>query len=158
MSPDVQLDSTAGRRIRLSDHRGQVLVLFYEAKGHNQTNEGLKSECAKLVEQGALGGRFDVLGVADLKGLGFGPVKAVVKRAVTAVAKGYGVSIAMDFTGALQDRLGLEGGTSTVAVLDPSGELVFQRSGALDAHDIERFYTIVGGCLGRPDFALPTAA
>ena len=81
MSPDVQLDSTAGRRIRLSDHRGQVLVLFYEAKGHNQTNEGLKSECAKLVEQGALGGRFDVLGVADLKGLGFGPVKAVVKRA-----------------------------------------------------------------------------
>ncbi|MEC7520739.1 MAG: hypothetical protein VYE22_12780 [Myxococcota bacterium] len=158
MSPDIQLDTTQGRPVRLSDHRGKALAIFYEAKGHHDDNAALKDACARLVERGGLDGRFDVLGVADLDGLGFGPVKAMVKRAVTAVAKGYGVSLAMDFDGALEARLGLAGGGSTVALLDPSGAVVFNRSGRLDARDADDFFAALGDALGRRRDSLPNAA
>lgn len=160
--PDIQLESTRGRRVSLADLRGRVCVLFYEAKGHTEDNEALKQACGRLVDGGRLGPRLEVLGVADLRGYGFGPVQAVVRRAVRASAERYGTELYYDFDGALQGApLHLAGGDSNVAILDAGGALVFRARGALDAAEVDRFFAALSDALSRagaPRVSLPSAA
>jgi hypothetical protein len=159
MSTDLQLETTRGGSVRLRDLRGQVAVLFYEARGHTEANEALKQACGRLVESGDLRGRLEVLGVADLEGLGFGPVKSVVRRAVRAAAERYGTELLLDFDGGLKKApWTLPGGGAHVAIVGADGEVAYRASGPLDGAEVERFFDALSSALTRAGAPYPTAA
>ena len=146
----TQLQSTLGRRVDPSRSDGRVRVFFYEARGHTEDNEALKQACGALIERGTFGGRLEVLGVADLHGLGF--VRKMVAAAVKAMADRYGTELFMDFDGALRaDRFGLRGGGAEVCVVGPEGDVCFCARGRLDETDVERFYAALGAVLEGRD-------
>lgn len=150
------LESTRGARLELSELRGRVAVVFYEAKGHEKTNEPLKRACAELLGPGR---PLVVLGVADLRGLGFGPVRAIVQRAVGAVAARYGAELFLDFDGVLRRApFGFSGGGSEIAILDTDGRVVYRASGRLDGDDVDRCFAALTDALGGTGAPLPTAA
>lgn len=155
---DLTLESTRGQPVPLQE-LGRVRVLFYEAYGHTQDNESLKQACARLLTADGLGGRLEVLGVADLAGLGFGLVRHVVRRAVQAAAARYGTELLLDFQGALQrPPFSLTGGDSNVAVVAADGSIVFRAHGPLDEATTERFFDALTSALARLGVACPSAA
>lgn len=136
------IESTQGRHLDLASVAGKTVVIFYEGRGHTEDNAELKASCGRLLEKGAFGPRFDVLGIANVEGLGRGPVGAVVRAAVRAVAARHGVELWLDFAGALSRApWSLDGGRgSTVAILDPRGEIIYRAHGRLDPTELERFF------------------
>ncbi|MCA9609541.1 MAG: hypothetical protein KC619_28275 [Myxococcales bacterium] len=142
------IQSTHGRSLDLESLRGRTVVVFYESRDHVDDNLLLKESCGLLSEGAAMRNRLEVLGVADVEGLGF--VRPVVTAAVRQVARRYGAEIWMDFDGVLKRApfaFGRRG--STVAILDPSGALVFREDGPLDADALDAFFTALGGSLDR---------
>ena len=143
------IESTQGRHLDLAAHAGKTLVIFYEGRGHTDDNAELKESCGRLVERGSFGRRFDVLGVADVEGLGRGPVGAVVRAAVRAVAAHHGIELWLDFGGTLkQAPFCLDGGRgSTVAIVDGRGEVVYRAHGRLDPVELDRFFAALARAL-----------
>lgn len=139
---DIQ--STQGRSLNLEDYRGKTLVLFYESRDHTDDNLHLKESCGLLLESGTMGDRFDVLGIADVEGLGI--VRSIVTAAVKAVAARYRAELWLDFSGALKrEPWGLGGKGSAIAIIGPTGELVFRARGVVNQFELEQFF----GALGR---------
>jgi hypothetical protein len=152
MSPTFE--STQGRRARFADFLGRPTVVFYEGKGREKDNDVIKSWCARLLEQRVAD--FEVLGIANLNGLGF--VRGVVVPVVRAVAASYGVELWMDFKGQLlKAPYHLDGDVSNVMILDAQGETRFVHRGALGQAEIERFVEVFRSCL-REEGALDHVA
>ena len=142
--------STRGHSLDLDALRGKTVVIFYEGRDHTEDNAELKASCAQLMERGSTRGRFEVLGVAAVKGLSM--VRPVVTAAVKRVARRHGAELWLDFEGALEDTPIARGSKgSTVAVIGPDGELAFRADGRLDARDVERFFAALSAPLdGAP--------
>ncbi|MGE0791051.1 MAG: hypothetical protein AB7S26_35595 [Sandaracinaceae bacterium] len=135
------LESTEGRTLSPGGLRGKTFVIFYEDRSHTDDNQDLKEACGRMVARGLFDGRFDVLGVAEVEGLGFAPVQAIVKRAVQAIARRYGTELYLDFHGALKKRpWSLGGHGSAVAIVDEEGEVIYRGFGRLDAREVDRFF------------------
>lgn len=138
--------STRGRALSFEALRGRAVVVFYESRDHVEDNLHLKESCGLLSESPSMRGRLEVLGIADVRGLGF--VEPVVRAAVGRVAQRYGAELWLDFHGVLARapyRFGGRG--STVAVVDATGCVVFRGDGPLDGDGLERFFGALGAAL-----------
>lgn len=129
---DVELETATGERRRLSEHRGRVVVLFWEDREHQTENTALKDELARHAADASLRREVVVVGVGDVSRFDFSPARQIVRAALGAVSRVAGIELWLDWTGALgHPPFGLAPGRSNVLVLDRRGVPVLARSGAL---------------------------
>lgn len=133
-----RLESTNGdKRALVELIAGRSAVIFYESYGHQEDNAPLKQWVARYVESG----REDVsvLGVANLNGLSFGPVRRMVTATVRTVSRRHGVDLWMDFEGVFQRAPWSLSLGSHVVVVDHQSRICFAGQGALCAEQRQRF-------------------
>lgn len=131
-SLEIELESTAGGRRRLSSLRGRVAVLFWEDRERHRANAALKEELAALARDPALAGQLAIVPVGDLKAYDFTPARGVVRGAIATIARAIGVEILLDWQGALAaPPFSLTPGVPNVLVLDREGRPILRASGEL---------------------------
>jgi hypothetical protein len=144
---DVELESSGGGRRRLSDHRGRVVVLFWEDRESNQANAAAKKDLDRITA--AVGGELVVVAVGDVSAFDFPGARSVVRTAIRTMAKAIGVEILLDWKGALASPpFGLQPGTSNVMVLDRQGRPAFRHRGELSAERRRELLERVRGLIG----------
>jgi hypothetical protein len=145
---DIELESSTGGRRRLSEHRGRVVVLFWENRDANQANAAAKKDLDRMSAE--LGRELVVVAVGDVSAFDFAGARSVVRTAIRTMAKAIGVEILLDWKGALAEApFGLEPGTSNVMVLDREGRPIYRHRGELDAGQRRELMTLVRRTVGR---------
>lgn len=124
---DFELESSSGGSRRLASLRGRVVVIFWEDRERHRANPGLKRALSTLREPGLC-----LLAVGDVKEYDFAPVRAIVRVALSALARAIGVEILLDWRGALAAApFSLVPGAPNVLVLDREGRPVLRAHGEL---------------------------
>src|SRR5688572_27963687 len=97
---DVVLESSSGVSRRLSEHRGKVVVLFWEDREHQAQNVALKEELGRFAQDARLVREVAVVAVGDVKAWDFAPARAIVRGAIGAITRVLGIEIWLDWKGA----------------------------------------------------------
>ncbi|UJR85726.1 Hypothetical protein I5071_78060 [Sandaracinus amylolyticus] len=148
-SLDIELESSAGGRRRLSAHRGRVVVVFWEDRDHLGDNRALKDALTAISHDRELGRELSIVAIGDVKAFDFVPARNVVRGAIAAIARTIGVEILFDWQGAMTAApFGFVPGESNVLVLDRDGRPLVRGRGPLDLrqqrHVLDRVRIAIG--------------
>ncbi|MFO0675082.1 MAG: redoxin domain-containing protein [Polyangiaceae bacterium] len=144
---DFTLETSAGKNRSLSEHRGKVVVVFYEDRHHTETNARTKEALARYGEKEKLGEKVVILAVANLKGLDFVPASSFARKAIRAIASRVGIEIWMDWKGAVATALGAADADANVVVVDKSGAVTMRARGAVSESDEKALFEAVKNAL-----------
>jgi hypothetical protein len=145
---DAQLRDSSNEPVSLSRWRGRPTVLFYEDKGSTEQNVTLKREIFARAKAHQLIGKANVLGVANLHGLDWFPVKLFALSAVRDAERKERVPVLVDWDHTLcAPPWSLPPEASSVVLLDADGHLVHAWSGPLGPRDIDEFFAELSGLL-----------
>jgi len=153
--PDFAVEGTAGEVLHLSDLAGRYVLIVYEDRASANQNVGLKQRLWDLHQQGQLDDRMAVLPVADVRAFRKWPANEYARKAVAAERKRTGRILYADFTGAAGKAIAAKPGHSTLAFLDPDGEVLWSGEGAVIKADQNRLIRLVLARAGRPVPARP---
>ncbi len=146
---DATLHSSSGKRVALSQWRGQPVILFYEDKDSTGLNQPLKEE---LFERGKARGLLEaagVLAVANLEKFNFFPARQIALSYVRDEEKKAGVPILVDLEGTLGGApWELPTKTSTVMLMDASGAVVYRYSGRMSEAERQVFFQALASLIG----------
>lgn len=146
---DVVLETTAGGSRRLAEHRGKVVVLFWERRERQRDSAALKNELGAYARDPALAREVAVVAVGDVSAYDFEPARTIVRAAISAIASAFGIEILLDWRAELaRPPFSLRAGRSNVMVLDREGRPVLRRSGALGAAERRSLLDAVRGLVG----------
>ncbi|MGZ6080520.1 MAG: peroxiredoxin family protein [Myxococcaceae bacterium] len=138
---DVQLRDSSNAPVSLSRWRGRPTVFFYEDQRSTEQNVALKREIFARAKAHRLIGKANVLGVANLHGLDWFPVKLFALSAVREAERKESVPVLVDWDGALgAPPWSLPVEASSVVLLDADGRLVHAWSGPLGPREIDEFF------------------
>lgn len=135
---DANLMNSKGAKTRLSSYWGRPVILVYEDVGSMKVNQAAKDELKRLSDKHRLRDVVDVVAVADLEGLNWEPAKLIALSIVRAEEQKARVPVLVDLTGELQKApWNLPGRASTVMVISPAGELIYEASGKIEGARLE---------------------
>ncbi|MFL5352873.1 hypothetical protein [Archangium sp.] len=147
---DATLRGSDGKEVVLSRWRGKPVILFYEDRHSTTLNSAFKEA---LFERGKTQGLLDavwVVAVANLESYDFFPARGIALSHVRDEEKKWGIPILVDLKGTLgATPWNLPKKTSSVLLLDGTGQVVFRYSGRMGDQDMETFFHALGALLGR---------
>lgn len=147
---DATLHGSDGDAVQLSRWRGRPVILFYEDRHSLKVNQPLKDALFTRGRSAGVLNAASVVAVANLQSFNFFPAKGIALSYVRKAERKAGIPILVDLEGTLtEDGWGLPGKTSSVLVLDRHGAEVFRASGPLTQPETQRFFSVLGGLLGR---------
>lgn len=132
---DFSVTTTEGNEVRLSALVSGPLVVFYEDEAGAAQNLALKAALVVF--------KSHVVAVAKVTGLDWFPAHGAVVRAVHEQERKSGMSIYLDWRGALGRAWGLSDRGSSVLVLDRNGRKLFGRNGALTKEEVAEVVSLV---------------
>ncbi len=145
---DFELESSSGVPHGLREHRGQVVVVFYESRDRLDDNAALKRSLERFSST-TVASQLAVLAVGDVKAFDFAPARSIARSAIRAIASHYDLEILLDWKGVLaRAPFSLDPAKSNVLVVDREGLVVYRHAGVIAAAEEARFLGIVRGCLG----------
>jgi hypothetical protein len=145
---DFELESTRGSVRTLRQHRGQVVVVFYEARDRVDDNAALKRAIHRLGAT-TLADRVVVLGVGDVKSFDFAPARSIARSAIRAIAAHHDLEILLDWKGVMtRPPFALDPTKANVLVVDREGVVVYRHAGVVRADEEQRFLGAVSAALG----------
>ncbi|AKF10870.1 hypothetical protein [Sandaracinus amylolyticus] len=148
-SLDIELESSSGGRRRLSEHRGRVVVVFWEDRDHLGDNRALKDALSAIAQDRELGRELSIVAIGDVNAFDFAPARNVVRAAIAAIARTIGVEILFDWQGAMTAApFSFVRGESNVLVIDREGRALLRCTGALDPSQQRRVLDRVRGAIG----------
>lgn len=147
---DATLRGSNGKEVALSRWRGKPVILFYEDRHSTTLNSPFKEALfARGREQGLLDVAW-VVAVANLEAYDFFPARGIALSHVRDEEKKWGIPILVDLKGTLgATPWNLPKKTSSVVLLNESGQVVFRYSGRMKEEDMEAFFRALGALLGR---------
>lgn len=138
---DAQLRDSSDAPVALSRWRGRPTVLFYEDRDSTEQNVPLKREIFARAKAHRLVGKAHVLGVANLHGFDWFPVKLFALSAVREAERKESVPVLVDWDRTLgAPPWSLPPGASSVVLLDADGRLVHAWTGPLGPPEIDEFF------------------
>lgn len=142
---DAALTASGGGPTRLSEQLGLPTVLFYEDRGSAALNQETKDELFARGKERGLLTAARVVAVANLQGYNWFPARDLALAGVRDAEKTAGIPILVDWSGTLSaPPWSLPSRTSSILVLDPSGRVVFERSGRLSKADRAELFEVLG--------------
>jgi hypothetical protein len=147
---DATLRASDGKEVALSRWRGKPVILFYEDRHSTTLNSSFKEALfARGQEQGLLNAAW-VVAVANLESFDFFPARGIALSHVRDEEKKWGIPILVDLKGTLgATPWNLPKKTSSVLLLDGSGQVVFRYSGRMEDKDMDAFFHALGTLLGE---------
>ena len=140
-SVDFSLESTSGGTQSLSQHRGSVVVVFYEAPDRTRDNAQIKQALTAYEPHVGL----VLIAAGDMRAFDRPGARPVAAAAARAVARHYGLEILLDWQGALtRPPFRLDPAKSNVLLVDRAGTIVFRHSGILGSTETSRFFRALG--------------
>jgi len=138
---DAELRDSSNAPVSLSRWRGRPTIFFFEDKGSTEQNVTLKREIFARAKALGLIGKANVLGVANLHGLDWFPVKLFALSAVREAERKDSVPVLVDWNCTLcAPPWSLPPAASSVVLLDAQGQLVHAWSGPLGRREIDEFF------------------
>lgn len=139
---DATLESVSGGNRSISAERGRrVIVLFYEDRNHLSTNEELKGNLRRFIDDNDLDSRVVTIGVANLLRMPRSVPRSLVRSMIRPLVSQWSVDILLDWDGVMRsDPWPMRGNTSNVAILDRQSRLVWHTTGALSERQTTQFY------------------
>jgi len=153
--PDFAVEGAAGEVMHLADLAGRYVLIVYEDRASANQNVGLKQRLWDLHRRGRLDDRMAVLPIADVRAFKEWPASQYARKAVAAERKRTGRLLYADFTGAAGRAIAAKPGHSTLAFLDPDGEVLWSGEGPVVKADQNRLLRMVLARAGRPEPARP---
>ncbi len=132
---DFSVTTTAGKEVLLSALVQGPLVVFYEDEAGANENLALKAALQRF--------QSHVVAVAKVAGLDWFPARGAVVRAVHDVEQRSGVSIYLDWRGAVGRAWGLADRGSSVLVLDRHGSKLFAQNGPLSRDEVAEVVSLL---------------
>jgi hypothetical protein len=130
---DANLTNSQGATTRLSRYWGKPVILFYEDVESVKVNQEAKMELKKLSDKYHLRDVVDLVAVANLEGLNWEPARMFALATVRSEELKNKVPVLVDMTGELRKApWNLSARASTLLIISPSGELLFEASGKID--------------------------
>lgn len=148
---DFSLEETSGQTRTMREVRGRVVVIFYEDRGHTDTNRELKLTLHRFVIDNQLREQMTTYAVANTSSIGSGVIRDMARTAIRAIAAQYGIQILLDWEGALQAApISLRDGDANVAIVDRSGRLRWRHTGAIGETERRSFFRSLRQVLREP--------
>ena len=145
---DARLTNSQGSHTQLSRFWGKPVLLFYEDVESVKLNQAAKDELKRLSEQYHLREAVDLVAVANLEGLNWEPARAVALAVVRAEEEKARVPVLVDLTGELRKApWNLAPRGSTLLIISPTGELLFEASGKIEGARLEELVSTLRGLL-----------
>jgi hypothetical protein len=139
---DASLRTSEGEKITLSLFRDKPILLFYEDKDSTNVNRPLKDKLKEWASGSNLYGLAHVFAVTNLSSYNFFPARNIALGRVRALERKLNVKILADLEGVMSaEPWSLPTKSSTVVVISPSGEVVFQKTGACNDDEIKTVIT-----------------
>jgi hypothetical protein len=130
---DAEITTSSGKKTHLKQFYGKPVLLFYEDPDSVKVNQPAKEELARLSLKWNLKEKVDVVAVANLQGWNWQPAIFFALIAVRGEEKKAQIPVLVDFAGTMQNApWNLSAHKSTILVLAPDGEVLFQSMGKLD--------------------------
>lgn len=141
---DATLTNSRGAATRLSRYWGKPVILFYEDAESVQVNKAAKDELKRLSDKYGLRDVVDLVAVANLEGLNWEPARVFALAAVRAEEAKARVPVLVDLTGELRKApWNLSARASTLLIISPSGELLYEASGKIEGERMEALLEIL---------------
>jgi hypothetical protein len=135
---DAEVTTSSGDKKRLKAYYGKPVLLFYEDLESVKLNQPAKEALGKLAVKWNLTDKIDVVAVANLEGFNWQPASFIALMAIRGEEKKAGVPVLADFTGALERApWKLEASASSILLLGPDGEVLFESRGFLEKEKYE---------------------
>lgn len=147
---ETDLKTSNGETVSLSRFLGKPTLVFYEDKNSTPLNRPLKSRLREWGSEHEALGSANVIAVANLKAYNFFPVRGFALRHVRELEQKVGIPIFADLDGALSEPpWSLPKHSSTVVLFDRSGNVVYEKSGALSEPEITMLLDRLGTLLAN---------
>jgi len=132
---DARVRTSEGKLTRLSAYFGKPVLLFYEDPDSVRVNQAWKDELAARAAKLNLAGKLEVVAVCNLEKLNWQPALFFALLAVRSEEHKAKVPVLVDLSGELgKAPWSLSAKASSVVLLSPSGEVLFQSMGLM-SHD-----------------------
>lgn len=147
---DASLSTSSGAPGQLASQWGKPTVLFYEDRSSTGLNQVLKDTLFKRGAELGVLGLVSVVAVANLEGLDWFPARDFALGAVRVAEKEANIAVFIDWSGVLaKPPWRLPAKSSSVVVLDATGRVMWQASGALEPSAREAVFAQLLQLLGR---------
>lgn len=147
---EFSLEETSGQTRTMSAVRGRVVVIFYEDRGHTDTNRDLKMNLYRFVQDNHLQEQMTTYAVANIGSLD-GILRDMARGAIRAIAAQYGIQILLDWDGSLQRApFSMHDGDANLAIVDRQGRIRWQHAGAVGDAERSSFYRSLRQLLREP--------
>lgn len=138
--PDFVVEDVDGRPVRLSQHRGRVVVVVCEDRDSATQNVEFKRRLSRLGEPAE---RVLVwMAVADVHAYDFWPARSTVKRKLREAGVANRAPLLADWHGAVRRALGMSAG-SGIAIIAPDGRLRFSHQGPLSRAELDAAFSVL---------------
>jgi hypothetical protein len=138
---DATVETSSGEKRQLASLWSKPTVLFYEDRDSNQLNQHVKEALTERAKSSGMAGRVSVIAVANVAAYDWFPARNFVLKAVRDIEAKIRQPVLLDFTGALVGPpWNLPPKSSTVAVINSSGSMVFQVKGKLSSAQLEELF------------------
>lgn len=152
---DFSLEETSGQQRSMQQVRGRVVLVFYEDRGHTDTNRDFKYLMHQFVVDNHLGGETTTYAVANIGSLGSGVIRDMARVAIRAFAAQYGIQILLDWDGALQRApISMRDAAANTVLVDRAGRVRWHHVGAIGEVERRSFFRMFRALL-REDAARP---
>jgi hypothetical protein len=145
---DAVVETSSGAQMHLERLWKQPTVLFYEDKESSALNQHVKDALFRQGKERGLLEAVSVVAVANVAAFDWFPARNFVLAAVRDVEKKFNVPVYLDFKGHLAaPPWNLPPKSSTVVVLNASGEVVWKVKGRLSEAEVAALFGVLGGLL-----------
>lgn len=145
---DAVVETSSGAQAHLAPLFRRPTVLFYEDRDATALNQHVKDALFAAGRERGLLGAVEVVAVANVAAFDWFPARDFVLAAVRDVERKVKVPVYLDFKGALASApWNLPPKSSTVLVLNPAGEVVWEVKGRLEARDVKAMFEVLDGLL-----------
>lgn len=147
---NASLWDSRGKEVLLSRWRGKPVILFYEDRHSTTLNGELKDALFNRGREMGLLQAAWVVAVANLESFNFFPARDIALSHVRDEEKKWGVPILVDLEGTMgSEPWKLPKKTSSVVLMDATGNVIYRFSGRLARADMDVFFGHLGTLLGR---------
>lgn len=148
---NATLRGSNGKEVSLSRWRGKPTILFYEDRQSTTLNADFKQALFTRGQEMGLLDAVGVVAVANLEAFNFFPARDIALSYVRDEEKKWALPILVDLEGTMGAApWDLPKKTSSVLLLDATGQVVFRHSGRLDEESTGAFFRVLGGLLSTP--------